>query len=80
MCDVLNHISHVDVIVLAIVLIELDVVNLVGVVLGRVAVEFGVDVAAANLRLLLFSQILSFCGSVRRISVAVLLDVTRYAT
>ena len=73
MCDVLNHISHVDVIVLAIVLIELDVVNLVGVVLGRVAVELGVAVTAANLLLLLFSQIFSLFGSVCRISVAVLL-------
>ena len=46
MRDVLNNICHVDVILLAIVLVELDVVHLGGVNLGLVAIDLGVAVAA----------------------------------
>ena len=80
MCDVLNHISLCDVIVLAIVLIELDVVNLVGVVLGCVPVDVGFAVAVANVFLLHLRFPCGSSGSVLRIFVTVRRDVTSLAT
>jgi len=77
----LNHISHVDIIVFVIVLIELDVVNFVIVGVGFVTVDFGVAVAVTNVLLLHFSSDpLGSSGSVLRISVAVRLNVARFAT
>ena len=76
----LNHISHVDIIVFVIVLIGLNVVNFVIVGVGFVTVDIGVAVAGRNVLLLHFCFPLGSSGRAFGISVAVRHGVTSFAT
>ena len=77
MHDVLNHVSHGDVVLLDIDVVSIDVVYLFGIGFGFEWVGLDIPVVVAVVFLLLLGS--PFSGGVRGTLVKVLLDVTRLA-